>query len=142
MSLSEMVENAKDFAAFTATKLEMPFLVLTGDNASGTFLIDQTKLVATNVTGTVVQGQVIGGWRKRPARLFRRSSPFLNEADAKRSFGGIDAGLANKLSGDFAARCLVLLNQRPQNLFGCDRQIANAHADSIVNRVSDRRRHG
>ena len=53
-------QDAKDFAAFSATKLEMPFLVLTGEKASGTFLIDQTKLVATNVTGTVVKGS--GHW--------------------------------------------------------------------------------
>ena len=38
----------------------MPFLVLTGEKASGTFLIDQTRLIATNVTGTVVKGA--GHW--------------------------------------------------------------------------------
>ena len=53
-------QDAKDFAAFSATKLDMPFLVLTGEKASGTFLIDQTKLVATNVSGTVVKGS--GHW--------------------------------------------------------------------------------
>jgi len=53
-------QDAKDFAAFAATKLPMPFLVLTGEKASGTFLIDQVKLVATNVSGTVVKGS--GHW--------------------------------------------------------------------------------
>ena len=53
-------QDAKDFAGFATTKLEMPFLVLTGEKASGTFLIDQTKLVATNVTGTVIKGS--GHW--------------------------------------------------------------------------------
>ncbi|HEV8553081.1 MAG TPA: alpha/beta hydrolase [Casimicrobiaceae bacterium] len=53
-------EDAKDFAAFSTTKLDMPFLVLTGEKASGTFLIDQTKLVANNVSGTVVKGA--GHW--------------------------------------------------------------------------------
>ena len=53
-------QDAKDFAGFSTTKLEMPFLVLTGEKASGTFLIDQTKLIATNVTGTVVKGS--GHW--------------------------------------------------------------------------------
>jgi len=53
-------QDANDFAAFSTTKLEMPFLVLTGEKASGTFLIDQTKLVATNVTGSVVKGS--GHW--------------------------------------------------------------------------------
>ena len=38
----------------------MPLLVLSGEKASGTFLIDQAKLVATNVTGNVVQGS--GHW--------------------------------------------------------------------------------
>jgi len=38
----------------------MPFLVLTGEKASGTFLIDQAKLVATNVSGTVIHGS--GHW--------------------------------------------------------------------------------
>jgi pimeloyl-ACP methyl ester carboxylesterase len=53
-------QDAKDFAAFSATKLNMPFMVLTGEKASGIFLIDQVKLVATNVTGTVVKGS--GHW--------------------------------------------------------------------------------
>ena len=53
-------QDARDFAAFSATKLPMPFLVLTGEKASGTFLIDQVKLVATNVNGTVVKGS--GHW--------------------------------------------------------------------------------
>lgn len=53
-------QDAKDFAALSTTKLSMPFLVLTGEKASGTFLIDQAKLVATNVSGHVVQGS--GHW--------------------------------------------------------------------------------
>lgn len=53
-------QDAKDFAAFAAVKLTMPFLVLTGEKASGTFLIDQTRMVASNVTGVVVKGS--GHW--------------------------------------------------------------------------------
>jgi pimeloyl-ACP methyl ester carboxylesterase len=53
-------QDAKDFAAFSATRLGMPFLVLTGEKASGTFLIEQARLVATNVVGTVVKGA--GHW--------------------------------------------------------------------------------
>jgi pimeloyl-ACP methyl ester carboxylesterase len=53
-------QDARDFAAFSATKLDMPLLVLTGEKASGTFLINQAKLVATNVSGTVVTGS--GHW--------------------------------------------------------------------------------
>jgi len=41
----------------------MPFLVLAGEKASGTFLIDQAKLVATNVSGTGVEGS--GHWLRR-----------------------------------------------------------------------------
>jgi pimeloyl-ACP methyl ester carboxylesterase len=53
-------QDAKDFAAFAATKLDMPFLVLTGEKASGTMLIDQTRLVASDVQGVVVEGA--GHW--------------------------------------------------------------------------------
>jgi pimeloyl-ACP methyl ester carboxylesterase len=53
-------QDARDFAAFSARRLDMPFLVLTGEKASGTFLIDQTKMVATNVSGTVVRNA--GHW--------------------------------------------------------------------------------
>jgi len=53
-------QDAKDFAGFAATRLGMPFLVIAGEKASGTFLIEQTKLVATNVTGTVIKGS--GHW--------------------------------------------------------------------------------
>jgi pimeloyl-ACP methyl ester carboxylesterase len=38
----------------------MPFLVLTGEKASGPFLINQAKMVATNVSGTVVKNS--GHW--------------------------------------------------------------------------------
>src|SRR5258707_7007155 len=58
-------QDAKDFAGLSTTKLNMPFLVLTGEKASGTFLIDQVNLVATNVSGTVVQGS--GNWLMRKA---------------------------------------------------------------------------
>ena len=53
-------QDAKDFAAFASTRLPMPFVVLTGEKASGTFLIDQVKLVAHDVRGTVVKGA--GHW--------------------------------------------------------------------------------
>lgn len=53
-------QDARDFAALSTTKLDMPFLVLTGEKASGVFLIEQTRQVARNVTGTVVPGS--GHW--------------------------------------------------------------------------------
>ena len=52
--------DAKDFAELGKTKLSMPVLVLTGEKASGSFLIEQAKLVATNVEGKVVPGS--GHW--------------------------------------------------------------------------------
>jgi pimeloyl-ACP methyl ester carboxylesterase len=59
-------QDARDFAAFSVTKLDMPLLVLTGEKASGTFLIEQARLVATNVAGTVVKGS--GHWLMEEAR--------------------------------------------------------------------------
>jgi pimeloyl-ACP methyl ester carboxylesterase len=53
-------QDAKDFAAFSATKLAMPFLVIAGEKASGTFLIEQAKLVANDVRGVVIPGS--GHW--------------------------------------------------------------------------------
>ena len=53
-------QDAKDFAGFAKTKLTMPMLVLTGEKASGEFLIEQGRLVADNVEGVVVKGS--GHW--------------------------------------------------------------------------------
>ena len=52
--------DAKDFAELSGTKLPMPVLVLTGEKASGNFLIEQAKMVATNVKGQVIPGS--GHW--------------------------------------------------------------------------------
>jgi pimeloyl-ACP methyl ester carboxylesterase len=53
-------QDSKDFAAFSRTKLKMPMLVLTGEKASGDFLITQGRLVADNVEGVVIKGS--GHW--------------------------------------------------------------------------------
>ncbi|WP_442583433.1 alpha/beta fold hydrolase [Mesorhizobium sp. ASY16-5R] len=53
-------QDGKDFADFARTKLAMPMLVLTGEKASGDFLIVQGRLVADNVEGVVVKGS--GHW--------------------------------------------------------------------------------
>ena len=53
-------QDAKDFAQFAETKLTMPMLVLTGEKASGEFLIEQARLVDTNVNGVVIKGK--GHW--------------------------------------------------------------------------------
>jgi pimeloyl-ACP methyl ester carboxylesterase len=52
--------DAKDFAALSANPLRMPVLVLTGEKASSGFLIEQARLVATNVRGEIVPGA--GHW--------------------------------------------------------------------------------
>jgi len=53
-------QDARDFAGFAQTRLSMPVLVLTGEKASGTFLIEQARLVAGNVDGKVIPG--CGHW--------------------------------------------------------------------------------
>jgi pimeloyl-ACP methyl ester carboxylesterase len=44
----------------------MPMLVLTGEKASGEFLIQQARMVADNVEGVVVKGS--GHWLMDEAR--------------------------------------------------------------------------
>ena len=53
-------QDAKDFADFARTPLRMPMLVLAGEKASGQFLIDQGRMVDTNVQGIIVTGS--GHW--------------------------------------------------------------------------------
>ena len=52
--------DAADFARLGQTKLSMPMLVLSGEKAGGTFLIEQAKLVASDVRGQVIAGS--GHW--------------------------------------------------------------------------------
>src|SRR6266568_6062021 len=72
--------DAKDFAQLSATPLPMPMLVLTGEKASGNFLIEQARLVATNVQGQVVTGS--GHWlmEEAPQAVTRSLAAFLSEA--------------------------------------------------------------
>ena len=53
-------QDAAEFAELGKTPLPMPMLVLSGEKAGGTFLIEQGKLVATNVKGVIVRGS--GHW--------------------------------------------------------------------------------
>jgi pimeloyl-ACP methyl ester carboxylesterase len=53
-------QDGKDFEGFARTPLQMPMLVLSGEKAGGTFLIDQGKMVDTNVTGVIIKGS--GHW--------------------------------------------------------------------------------
>ena len=73
-------QDAKDFAQLAATPLGMPVLVLTGEKASGTFLIEQARLVATNVKGVVVSGS--GHWLidEAPDKVIPELVAFLDAA--------------------------------------------------------------
>ena len=70
-------QDATDFAAFSKTKLKMPMLVLTGEKASGAFLITQGRLVADNVDGVVIKGS--GHWLidEAPAQVLPRLVAFF-----------------------------------------------------------------
>ncbi len=52
--------DAADFAMLGQAKLTMPILVLSGEKAGGTFLIDQARMVASDVRGQVITGS--GHW--------------------------------------------------------------------------------
>jgi pimeloyl-ACP methyl ester carboxylesterase len=53
-------QDAADFQKLAEKKLTMPMLVLTGEKASGNFLIEQGRLVADKVEGVIVKGS--GHW--------------------------------------------------------------------------------
>jgi len=59
-------QDASDFEQFSKTKLAMPVLVLTGEKASGNFLIEQARLVAVDVKGVVIEGS--GHWLMEEAQ--------------------------------------------------------------------------
>jgi pimeloyl-ACP methyl ester carboxylesterase len=71
-------QDAKDFAQFAKTPLTMPMLVLSGEKAGGQFLIDQGKLVNSNVEGVVVAGS--GHWlmEEAPGEVIPKLVEFLN----------------------------------------------------------------
>src|ERR1700693_2415518 len=71
-------KDAEDFARFAKTPLAMPMLVLTGEKASGEFLIEQGRLVATNVEGVLVRKS--GHWlmEEAPEQVLPKLVEFLN----------------------------------------------------------------
>lgn len=71
-------KDAEDFARFAQTPLATPMLVLTGEKASGDFLIQQGRLVATNVEGVVVRNS--GHWlmEEAPNQVIPKLVEFLN----------------------------------------------------------------
>jgi pimeloyl-ACP methyl ester carboxylesterase len=72
------LQDAKDFAQFAETKLTMPMLVLSGEKASGPFLIEQGQLVDTHVEGSLVAGA--GHWlmEEAPNDVIPKLVEFLN----------------------------------------------------------------
>ena len=70
-------QDAADFAKLAQTKLEMPMLVLSGEKAGGTFLIDQGRMVAENVEGVLVKGS--GHWlmEEAPEQVIPKLREFL-----------------------------------------------------------------
>ena len=70
--------DAQDFARFARTPLPTPMLVLTGEKASGDFLIEQGRLVATTVEGVVVRNS--GHWlmEEAPGQVIPTLVEFLN----------------------------------------------------------------
>jgi pimeloyl-ACP methyl ester carboxylesterase len=71
-------QDATDFAAFAETPLHMPMLVLSGEKAGGQFLIDQGKMVDSDVEGVIVKGS--GHWlmEEAPAQVIPALVKFLN----------------------------------------------------------------
>jgi pimeloyl-ACP methyl ester carboxylesterase len=72
-------QDAADFAKLGVKRLEMPVLVLTGGKASGGFLIYQTRLVANDVRGQIVEGA--GHWlmEEAPREVLPALVDFLGE---------------------------------------------------------------
>jgi pimeloyl-ACP methyl ester carboxylesterase len=70
-------QDAADFQQLAKTKLAMPVLVLSGEKSGGTFLVDQVKLVADNVTGKVIKGS--GHWlmEEAPKDVIPQLTSFL-----------------------------------------------------------------
>jgi len=73
-------QDAKDFAQFAETKLKMPMLVLAGEKASGNFLIEQGRLVDSNVEGVVIKNS--GHWlmEEAPHQVIPQLVAFINKS--------------------------------------------------------------
>ena len=71
-------KDAQDFARFSQTRLSMPMLALTGEKASGDFLIQQGRLVAANVEGVVIRNS--GHWimEEAPDQVIPKLVEFLS----------------------------------------------------------------
>jgi pimeloyl-ACP methyl ester carboxylesterase len=72
-------KDAADFVELAKTKLPMPMLVLSGEKAGGSFLIEQGRLVANNVDGVIVKGS--GHWlmEEAPDQVIPKLVEFLDK---------------------------------------------------------------
>jgi pimeloyl-ACP methyl ester carboxylesterase len=72
-------KDAEDFARFAQKPLQMPMLVLSGEKASGEFLIQQGRLVANKVEGVVIRKS--GHWLMEEAtdQTISRLVKFLSD---------------------------------------------------------------
>jgi pimeloyl-ACP methyl ester carboxylesterase len=70
--------DARDFAELGKTKLPMPMLVLGGEKSGGSNLIEQAKLVGTDVRGVIVTGS--GHWLidEAPKQVIPALVEFIN----------------------------------------------------------------
>jgi len=70
--------DARDFAEMAQTRLIVPLLVLTGEKASGRFLIEQAEQVAVDVRGEVIKGS--GHWlmEEAPSQVIPAIAGFVN----------------------------------------------------------------
>jgi pimeloyl-ACP methyl ester carboxylesterase len=71
-------KDAEAFAGFAKAKLTMPMLVLSGEKAGGPFLIEQGRMVATDVEGVLVKGA--GHWlmEEAPEQVIPKLVEFLD----------------------------------------------------------------
>jgi len=71
-------KDAEDFAGFARTRLTMPMLVLSGEKAGGPFLIEQGKMVATNVEGVLVKDRGHRLMEEAPDQVIPKLVEFLD----------------------------------------------------------------
>jgi pimeloyl-ACP methyl ester carboxylesterase len=76
-------QDGKDFAGFANTPLTMPMLVLSGEKSGGSFLIEQGKMVDTDVTGLIIEGS--GHWlmEEAPEQTIPALVAFIDQPSSK-----------------------------------------------------------
>ena len=71
-------KDAEDFAVFARTRLTMPMLVLSGEKAGGPFLIEQGRMVGSEVEGVLVKGSGHWAMEEAPDQVIPKLVEFLN----------------------------------------------------------------